>query len=105
MEKKKYFIYILTLTDNYKTETNWNKESEEIISQHFNYLKNLTQKKQVVLAGRIDYRISDKNTFGIVVFESASEEQAKELMQNDPAVKNQIMLASLHPFSLALLRN
>jgi len=36
--------------------------------------------------------------------EAESETEARYLMENDPAVKNGIMTAELHPYRIALMR-
>jgi uncharacterized protein YciI len=43
-------------------------------------------------------------TFGLVIFEAASEEAAQAFMRADPAVAAGVMTASLHPYSIALQR-
>ena len=43
-----------------------------------------------------------ERTFGIVVFVASSNQEAIELMQNDPAVSRGIMVAELFPYRVAL---
>ena len=45
---------------------------------------------------------ADDRTFGIAVLVSASESEAAQLMQNDPAVKQGVMKAELFPYQVAL---
>ena len=54
------------------------------------------------MAGRT--LIMDPTGFGIVIVEVDSEEEAIELMESDPAVKEGIMAATLFPYRVALLR-
>ena len=42
--------------------------------------------------------------FGIVILEVNSEEEAIALMEDDPAVKEGIMTATIFPYRVALLR-
>jgi hypothetical protein len=42
-------------------------------------------------------------TFGIVIVRAHSLEEARSLMQADPAVRNGIMSAELHPFRVSLM--
>jgi uncharacterized protein YciI len=42
--------------------------------------------------------------FGVVVFEAASEEEARALMEADDAAKEKIMTAQLFPFRVALIK-
>jgi uncharacterized protein YciI len=76
-------------------------EEAAIISQHFNYLKDLTERGVMVLAGRT--LNADETTFGIAIFNAASEETARTIMNNDPAVKNGIMYAELYPYHIAVM--
>src|SRR5262245_49164942 len=76
-------------------------EEAEIVSQHFSYLKNLTEQGVVVLAGRT--LNTDATCFGIVIFNASSEEAARNIMHNDPAVKNGVMRAELYPYRIAVM--
>jgi uncharacterized protein len=71
-----------------------------IISEHFEYLQKLVTEGVVFMAGRT--LNADERTFGIVVFESATEAAAVALMQDDPAVKLGAMKAELFPYRIAL---
>ncbi|NLL89375.1 MAG: hypothetical protein GX228_10760 [Firmicutes bacterium] len=42
--------------------------------------------------------------FGVVIFEADSEEEARFLMETDPAVEEGIMTAELFPYRVALWR-
>ena len=70
------------------------------ISEHFDYLKDLTEKGTVLLAGRTQNR--DYNSFGVVIFNAESEEKARDIMNNDPAVKNRVFRAGLFPYKNSL---
>jgi uncharacterized protein YciI len=74
---------------------------EAIIAQHFDYLKNLTDQGVAVLVGRT--LTTHERTFGIVIFNAYSEEIARDIMLNDPAVKQGVMQAELYPFRIALM--
>lgn len=76
------------------------KEESEIMGNHFNYLKGLQNEGTLILAGPcLDA------AFGIVVFQSDSIETAQMIMENDPAVKQGIMSAEIHPFKVSLINN
>ena len=76
-------------------------EEEKILENHFTYLKNLTKKGIVFLAGRT--QTADISGFGIVIFKADSENSALDLMNNDPAVKSGVMRAELYPYKIACL--
>jgi uncharacterized protein YciI len=76
-------------------------EEAEIVARHFAYLQQLTEQGVVVLAGRT--LNTDESSFGIVILQADSEEAARTLMDNDPAVKHQVMRAALYPYRIALM--
>ncbi len=76
-------------------------EEDRIISEHFEYLKSLTEKGIVFLAGRT--LNTDPSSFGIVSFNAGSEQQARQVMLDDPAVKAHVMSAEFFPFRISLL--
>jgi uncharacterized protein YciI len=69
----------------------------DLIGEHFEHLKELHQRGVVALAGRC----ADA-TFGIVIFRAQNETSARQLMQADPAVRDGLFIAQLHPFRIAL---
>lgn len=73
-----------------------------IVSDHFSYLKDLVERGAVILAGRT--LNNDYSSFGIIIFKAESEDQARETVRNDPAVKNNVMRAELYPYRIALLK-
>jgi len=76
-------------------------EEDEIVGRHFAYLKDLTEKGIMILMGRTQN--NDESTFGIAIFEAKDETAARKIMENDPAVKNGVMTATLYPYKIALM--
>lgn len=76
-------------------------EEAEIVSQHFAYLRDLTEKGVVIMAGRT--LNTDESSFGIVIFKADSKAAAQAIVDNDPAVKNRVMQAELYPYRIALM--
>jgi uncharacterized protein YciI len=72
-----------------------------LVAQHFAYLQGLAAQGVVVLAGRT--LNADEQAFGIVIFRASSEEAARIIMNNDPAVKNGVMRAELYPYRIAVM--
>lgn len=72
-------------------------EESVIIEQHFEYLKKLLADEKLLLAGR-----TDDAHLGIAILITNDEDEARTLMENDPAVKNNIFKGELHLFRLAL---
>jgi uncharacterized protein YciI len=74
-------------------------QEESVMDQHFAYLKKATSEGVVLLAGPcLD------ETFGVVVFIAESDESARAFMLNDPSVKNNVMMAELHPMRISLMK-
>ena len=73
---------------------------QQTMSDHFERLKELMVKGVVILAGRTQN--TDYSSFGIVLFNAETIEAAREIMLNDPAVKNKVFRAELFPYKMAL---
>ena len=101
MEKKQY-IYVLKLIPTLLNESNWTEKHEEIVSIHFSVLQGLHKYGKLILAGRT--LNMDEKTFGIVILEVESEEEAQSIMKNDPTVAEGIMTAELFPYKVALIK-
>jgi uncharacterized protein YciI len=76
-------------------------EEDAVIDAHFAYLEKLVAKGVVLLAGRTETQGS--SSLGIVIYKAANEDKAREIMNNDPAIKSGVMRAEFHNFRLALL--
>lgn len=100
--KTPQWLGILTLTEKYKDEKNWTKEDEAITGAHFQRLVQKKAEGVVLLAGRTQLETSDPGMMGLVIFYAKDEKEANEFMQNDPAVKNKIMLAKVVPYAVAV---
>lgn len=76
------------------------KESAAV-DAHFSYLQDLTRRGVVILAGRT--LNTDPSSFGIVIFQAESDQDARGIMQADPAVRAGVMRAELFPYRVALM--
>lgn len=97
--EEKHFIYTLKLKKLYLDRQKWTAREHNIAETHFDHLKKLTKEGKAVLAGRTLNK--DETQFGIVILKAASEQEARSLMENDPAVKKGLMTAELYPFRIA----
>lgn len=100
--ENKQFIYILRLIPPLLDESNWTKKEEEIVDRRFSRLKELLMQGKLVLAGKTAGL--DQKTFGLVILEVPSEEEANDIMRTDPSVAEGIMEAELFPYHVALIR-
>ncbi|RLQ97485.1 YciI family protein [Falsibacillus albus] len=97
---REQYVYILKLIPELLNEENWTEKENGIVAEHFEALQELKADGKLILAGRT--LNMDETTFGLAVFEADSEQQAKEIMESDPAVKKGIMTATLFPYRVAL---
>jgi uncharacterized protein YciI len=74
-------------------------EEATMLSEHFDYLKSLTKQGVVLVFGRTQN--NDPSTFGITIFRAESDDMARSIMNNDPAVRKGIMRAQLFPYRVA----
>lgn len=72
-------------------------EENEVVERHFEYLKELLAKGSLVLAGR-----TDDAEYGIAVFKTENEAEARKIVEADPAVIAGVFKGELKLFRLAL---
>ncbi|HMU47659.1 MAG TPA: YciI family protein [Chitinophagaceae bacterium] len=103
-EKKKEYLGVLTLTEKFKDEKNWTEKEQSIVGEHFQRLVKMKEEGIVILAGRTELALNDPEMMGLVVFSAKDDKEALQFMMDDPAVKNKIMIAKVHPYGLALIK-
>ena len=97
------FIYVLRYTDEFKKAIKWRAKENEIAREHVSYLKTLMDEEKGYMAGRTT-NIYDPDLFGVVIFDAPNIEKAKEIMENDPLIRNNIMLGTLNPFNIVFIK-
>ena len=100
---EKQFAYVLRLAPRLRDERNWTEADNAAVGRHFRRLQQLHCEGKVLLAGKT-LDDADEGQFGVVVLEVGSEEEARKIMEEDDAVRAQIMSARLFPFRVALIR-
>lgn len=78
----------------------WDEPLQAIYDRHYAHLATATAAGTVLLAGRS----LDEAGPAMVIFEAASEEEAREFMMQDAFVAEGVVRATLHPFRVSLLR-
>ena len=101
MPEPSLFIYKIQLVRHDMLTEGATPEEDGILSEHFSYLEGFTLAGVVHLAGRT--LTPDYADFGNIIFSSESEQAARQLVRNDPAVKNRVMRAELYPFRASLV--
>ena len=97
------YIYIVRPTRSDMLKTGLTPEDEQVNSEHSDYLSKLADQGVMILYGRT--QTADEDTFGLVIFRAESEESAREIMENDPAVKKGVMRATMYPYRVAYRAN
>jgi uncharacterized protein YciI len=101
MENRKEFIYTIKPTRLAMLSEGATAAEETVLSQHFNYLQELTNQGTVLMAART--LTTGPETFGIVIFYAQDDAEAQVIMDADPAVAQGVMQAALYPFRIALM--
>jgi len=73
---------------------------QKTVAEHLAYLQDLAAKGVMIFVGRT--LTTDENTMGLAVFRAESEDAARQIMNEDPAVKKGVMTATLYPFKVVL---
>lgn len=102
--KPKEYLGVLTLAEKYKDEKNWSEKDQAVVNDHFQRLVKMKNEGIVVLAGRTELDLNNPEMMGLVVFYAKDDKEALQIMMDDPAVKNKIMLAKVHPYGIAVLK-
>ena len=100
MDETNHYLYRIQPTRHEMLTAGATPEEEEIIGEHFTYLQRLTMEGVAILVGRT--LTTDQDSMGIVIFTAPSDEEARALMNADPAVSKGVMRAKLFPFRIAL---
>ncbi|MDH4313114.1 MAG: YciI family protein [Gammaproteobacteria bacterium] len=100
--KVQQYVYVLRVAPAFHDQAKWTQADNDAVSRHFARLAAAAKAGQVIFAGRTTEPLD--TTFGLVVFEAASDEAARQFMESDPAVVAGVMSATLHPYALALQR-
>jgi uncharacterized protein YciI len=98
MNEKRTFIYVVRPPRPTFVEDATEAETATI-SRHFSYVEDLVASGPGVLVGR-----TEGGEFGVVIFEAESEEKAKEIADNDPAILEKLFSVDLYPFRIAIQR-
>ena len=93
------YIYILKYTEEFRKNIQWGSRELGFAQEHVAYVKELADDNKAYLLGRTT-NIYDADMFGVIVFEAATMEEAKKILDDDPLVKNNIMQGTVSLFSI-----
>ena len=77
-----------------------NEAESRITGEHFDYLKGLMDKGNLILAGRT--LNSDYSSFGIAIFNARDDEHMRQITADDPGVAQKLFRAEWYPYRIAL---
>jgi uncharacterized protein YciI len=101
MTKQHFFAVIKPYRQDFVT--NPKEEEDKIMSDHFLYLQSLLTQDKLFLAGPT---LIPEDPFGIIILEAEDEEEAKNMLENDPSVKAKIQrVVDFRPIRLSLAKN
>ncbi len=91
-QMKQYFMVFLTAGPN---RTQDSATTVKIQEGHLNNITRLFNEKKMVMAGPF---MDEGNYKGIFIFDVATEEEVKQLLQTDPAIKSGRLGYEIHPW-------
>jgi len=72
---------------------------ERVIGEHFVYLKRLLAEGKLLIAGPCE-----DASMGIAVYETQDEEEARNILAEDPAVLGRVFTGEIKPYRVSLFR-
>jgi uncharacterized protein len=93
------YLYRITPTRPAMLTEGLNDHERAAYERHAAFLEHLTTEGTIILVGRTQNR--DPSTFGICIFNAASDEAARAVMAADPFVSEGVMHAELFPYRIA----
>jgi uncharacterized protein YciI len=94
------FLYKLQLVRGDLLRTGPTESEQAVVAEHFAYLQGLNSRGVIIFVGRT--LNTDESTMGLAVFRAESENAARQIMNDDPAVKKGLMTATLYPFKVLM---
>jgi uncharacterized protein len=103
------WIGILSLRPGLEDLAVWTDAERAAVGAHFEELKRQAREGRLVIAGRSNDHDGEnrlaEHTIGITIFHAADREEARRLMENDPAVRAGIMRYRLSSYNIAVARD
>lgn len=91
-----FFVQLLGTRENWPNDMT--SDEEEIMTEHFHYLKDLVEQKKVLIAGPVFEPV-----FGLVIVRAESKAEARAIAEKDPAVVNGLMTVKISPMRVSLM--
>jgi uncharacterized protein len=94
------FLYKLQLVRADLLRTGPTEAEQAIVAEHFAHLQKLAADGVMIFVGRT--LNTDPSTMGLAVFRADTEDDARKIMNDDPAVSKGLMTATLYPFKVVI---
>jgi uncharacterized protein YciI len=94
-QQEDYFVKLLGTRDGWPE--NMTVEEKRIMSEHFDYLRDLTEKKKVIVAGPVFDPV-----FGLIILRVDSRDEAIAIMDDEPSVKQGVHTYNMQPMRVSL---
>jgi uncharacterized protein YciI len=78
-----------------------NEHENAVMQKHAAYWAGLTADKKAMIYGPVFHK---DGVFGIAVIEVATDEEANDIVKNDPAISSKLSAWELSPMQLGLIR-
>ncbi|MFZ5979506.1 MAG: SRPBCC domain-containing protein [Candidatus Zixiibacteriota bacterium] len=91
-----YFVRLLGTRADWPE--NMTADERKIMEEHFVYLQKLMYDKKVIMAGPVD-----RPPFGLIVLQTDSEDEAIEIMDQEPSVFRGVHTYEMQPMTISLL--
>jgi len=75
-------------------------EEADYLEQHDQYIQKLTKDGTVIFSGAL--RLVERRPFALTIFQAEDDAAANTIVNNDPAVKDRILIGRLFPYRVAL---
>ncbi len=90
--KQYFFVFLNSAPDRPKLDS---AEAMEIQKGHLANISKMWEDGKCILAGPF---MDNHNTRGILIMDVASKEEVEELLKNDPAISNGLLVAEIRPW-------
>jgi len=88
----KSFVFVMLRTGS--NQTTDQKLIDSCFVGHLNNIQRLVEEKKLIVAG--PFGKNDSSYRGIFIFDVAAEEEVEELLQSDPAIKENLLKAEVY---------
>lgn len=95
-QPKQFFVQLLGTREGWPE--NMTDEEEKVMQKHFEYLKDLTEKRIVLMAGPCFDPV-----FGLVILQTDSEDEAITIMVKEPSVVEGVHTYKMQPMHVSLM--